>query len=624
MVRVRTAILVVAIGLVGLVPLPGHSQVAFLHEEHLIAMSDGVRIYADVARPDRADPVPVLIVGSPYGGSTAAGGVAADGAGTAAELYGGDIAVIVFHLRGTGASEGEFDNWGARTREDSIKMVDWAATAPWSNGSVATFGGSGTAPWQYAPLSIRHPAIKAAMIATTCIDFYRDCFHPGGASGAVIEAAGGLVAAGYAQMTEARIRLGLAANPTPPQQLAALATGFGEGAIENLDNEYWRLRAATEEVSNWNVPILFADGPYDIGGWNGVIEGFLRAKNAWLNLNGGHSAPTQVREIYDGPEQVRFIRHFLLGEDNGFEDRQRVRLYTGLGSRISWSKAEMLVRDEPAYPFPRTKWTRVYLDEGPTGSAVSLNDGALSLARGADGGDLAPLTNTIGPKTEMRLVLHVGSIPPLIRQQVSAVVPPDIVSAADNALLLSDMRTEEPLALTYTTGTLKENVEISGEITARIFARSSAPDLDIVARLTDVWPDGRSEWITDTRLRASMREIDPSLSRRTPDGDFWRPWFTYDERVPLQSGEINEFLLHMQNTSMVFRAGHRIRLDFFPIGQAGADAFPAPGTFEILRGPAHPSFVLLPVIPTGCNRSVPAFDFVTHPGTCTAGLAEAL
>ncbi|MGH2792959.1 MAG: CocE/NonD family hydrolase [Actinomycetota bacterium] len=611
-------------GLLTLAPLPGRAQVTILHEEHLITMSDGVRIYADVARPDRPERVPVLVVGSPYGGSTAAGGIAMDGAGTAAELYGGDVAVVVFHLRGTGASEGEFDNWGARTREDSIKMVDWAASEPWSNGSVATFGGSGTAPWQYAPLSIRHPAIKAAMIATTCIDFYRDCFHPGGASGPVIEAAGGLVAAGYAQMMEARTRLGLAANPTPPQQIAALATGFGQGALEDRDNDYWRLRAATEEVANWNVPILFAEGPYDIGGWNGVIEGFLRANNAWLNLNGGHSAPTQVREAYDQPEQVRFVRHFLLGEDNGFEDRQRVRLYTGLGSRISWSKAEMLLRDEAGYPFPGTEWTRMYLDAGQTGSAVSLNDGSLSLAPGADGADLAPVTNTIGPKSEMRLVLHVGSIPPLIRKQISTVLPPDIVSAADNALLLSDMRTEEPTALTYTTGVLHENVEISGETTARIFARSSVPDLDIVVRLTDVWPDGRSEWITDTRLRASMREIDPALSRYTPNGDIWRPWFTFDERLPLRSGEINEFLLHMQNTSMVFRAGHRIRLDFFPIGQAAADAVPAPGTFEIMRGPAYPSFVLLPVIPAGCDRSVPAFDFVTHPGPCADELAEAL
>ncbi len=64
-------------------------------------------------------------------------------------------------------------------------------------------------------------------------------------------------------------------------------------------------------------------------------------------------------------------------------------------------------------------------------------------------------------------------------------------------------------------------------------------------------------------------------------------------------GGLEEVTFALLPTSVLFRAGHRIRI---AIGGADADTFarvPAEGTpvYTIERGPAYPSHVVLPVIP---------------------------
>ncbi len=51
-------------------------------------------------------------------------------------------AVMVLDDRGTGASGGQWDSWGARTQQDYQEVLDWIQRQPWSNGSVGDYGGS--------------------------------------------------------------------------------------------------------------------------------------------------------------------------------------------------------------------------------------------------------------------------------------------------------------------------------------------------------------------------------------------------------------------------------------------------------------------------------------------------
>ena len=150
---------------------------------------------------------------------------------------------------------------------------------------------------------------------------------------------------------------------------------------------------------------------------------------------------------------------------------------------------------------------------------------------------------------------------------------------------------------------------MSGPITVKLVASSSASDFDWAVRLTDVWPDGRSEWITDGGLRASMRRVDEKRSLRNKRGEIIRPFLTLDSPEPVPTDEAVEYLLELVPMSNVFRAGHRLRIDIFPVARSGTDhsSIGPVGELTVHRGPDGSS-VLLPIIPARCQLGTPMHD----------------
>ncbi len=70
-------------------------------------------------------------------------------------------------------------------------------------------------------------------------------------------------------------------------------------------------------------------------------------------------------------------------------------------------------------------------------------------------------------------------------------------------------------------------------------------------------------------LRASHRELDPELSLP------YRPYHKHTRRLYLKPGEIVQVQVEIWPTSMVFRKGHRIRLDVQPRDGVGSQALHA-------------------------------------------------
>ncbi len=66
---------------------------------------------------------------------------------------------------------------------------------------------------------------------------------------------------------------------------------------------------------------------------------------------------------------------------------------------------------------------------------------------------------------------------------------------------------ERPDVLVYTSAPLEHDMEVTGPLTVHLWAISSAPDTDFVARLTDVFPDGRSFNLSDGIVRARYRDF---------------------------------------------------------------------------------------------------------------------
>jgi putative CocE/NonD family hydrolase len=124
-----------------------------------------------------------------------------------------------------------------------------------------------------------------------------------------------------------------------------------------------------------------------------------------------------------------------------------------------------------------------------------------------------------------------------------------------------------------------------------LYASSSAPDTDFMAKLVDVWPSGFVQRLCDGMVRARFREgMDrPSL---------------------IEPGRIYHFSIDCWNTSQVFKAGHRIGLEIsssaFPKYDRNLNTgAPLGRTTEmevaeqrIFHDAEHPSAIVLPIVPS--------------------------
>ena len=144
--------------------------------------------------------------------------------------------------------------------------------------------------------------------------------------------------------------------------------------------------------------------------------------------------------------------------------------------------------------------------------------------------------------------------------------------------------------LVYTSDPLDQDMEVTGPVALKLFAASTAVDADFTATLNDVYPDGRSVHICEGIRRASLRK---SLEHPTP----------------ISPGKVYEYTVDLWETSNVFKAGHRIRLEIsssnFPryarnqnTGHPFAmDAEVKSATQTIFHDGERPSRLVLPVIP---------------------------
>ncbi|HEY9823493.1 MAG TPA: CocE/NonD family hydrolase, partial [Candidatus Sericytochromatia bacterium] len=96
---------------------------------------DGVRLDADIYRPDSGGEFPVLLMRQPYGRAIASTVVYAHPIWYATQGY----IVVIQDVRGRGTSQGEFRLFINET-EDGEDTVNWAAALPGSTGQVGMYG----------------------------------------------------------------------------------------------------------------------------------------------------------------------------------------------------------------------------------------------------------------------------------------------------------------------------------------------------------------------------------------------------------------------------------------------------------------------------------------------------
>jgi putative CocE/NonD family hydrolase len=225
-------------------------------------------------------------------------------------------------------------------------------------------------------------------------------------------------------------------------------------------------------------------------------------------------------------------------------------------------------RNEKAWPLPDAQYTKYFFASGGRANSAT-GDGTLSTAepKGA-----AQDRFTYDPANPVPTVGGVSGGPAGPREQGALATRNDI--------------------LTYTSAPLSARLEVTGPIKVTLFAATDARDTDFTAKLVDVHPDGKAYNIVDGVIRARYRQ-------------------GTGKAVLISPGAVLEYTIDLWSTSHAFLPGHRLRVDIsssnFPRLDRNLNTAESPelatamvkARQTIYHDAAHPSHIVLPVIPSG-------------------------
>ena len=147
-------------------------------ETKMVAMSDGVKLATDVFLPVKGKPpYPTILIRTPYGKNV--------GKGLAGNLNPQGYAVVVQDMRGRFDSQGHhaiiFGNDGLGGRhQDGHDTMRWITSQPWSDGKIATWGGSALGIVQNMAAPKAPEALKGQVVIMAFSDYYHQAAYQGG------------------------------------------------------------------------------------------------------------------------------------------------------------------------------------------------------------------------------------------------------------------------------------------------------------------------------------------------------------------------------------------------------------------------------------------------------------
>jgi putative CocE/NonD family hydrolase len=554
---------------------------------------NGTILRANIYRPAAEGRWPVLLTRLPYGKDLPLGSAILDPVQAARRGY----VVVVQDTRGRFASDGDWYPFRAEA-DDGVDTIAWAAELPCSDGRVGMYGASYFGFTQWATAVRQPPALKAMVPLVTWADPFNGLAYRGGAFELGLAASWNLMMgldllfrrhgrdpsalgpalAAWTTELDALGTTGYASLPLgefAPLRRQDVAPAFFDALAAPMDRTHESATSVTilGKHDRVQVPTLNVGGWYDIfladtianfcamralgrparlliGPWS---HGSQRNPVGELSFGFGSQAAFIDRQIDLGSLQLRWFDHWLKGIDTGMMAEAPIKLFV-MGANV-W-------RDEHDWPLARAVDMPWYLHAG----------GGLSPERP---GDEAPDRYDYDPAD------------PVPTRGGALLMTPEYPAGPFDQRAIH----ARPDVLLYTSAPLQRDTEVTGPITVHLWAVSSAPDTDFVARLLDITPDGRSFNLTDGIVRARYRR------------------FAHGEPLSLiESGRPYEYVIDLWATSNVFKAGHRIGLQVtsscFPRWDRnpntghpfGADAELRVAHQQILHDREHPSHVVLPMV----------------------------
>jgi uncharacterized protein len=533
-----------------------------------VRMDDGVSLVGDVMYP--TDPAtgrraagrfPVLLTQNPYtcqtteGNTGPAGTLGPGTTGTSYFVRRGYILASIC-VRGTGRSGGSWEFFGKREQQDGVALVDWAAhRLDGSNGILGLTGCSYLGATQLFTAGALRPGspVKAMLPSCWGAETYREPVF-----------AGGMPTQSLNYFRSAAALIGPLQGPFG----MALAQDIAAGGEKAYLRDWWKARNAgpyAKRIVDNGIPALLWSGWNDLFA-QGSMELYAQFQNAYAGrpvdspMAPGQRA-TGRYQIVVGPWahatgidqaiELRWFDTWLRGEPTGMADTAAPMHLYQLGS-ADWINTSR-------YPMV-SEYTPYYLQSG----------GALtSTAPQASGADTIDYTQ------------------------------PSALGGT----------------LSYTSQPFASGATLAGPISARLYAGSSGTNLNLIATLADVAPDGSATKLSSGSLVGSLRALDGSRSWYDKRGVDIRPYGSFDA---------DHYLIPDRNYELAFRVlprvaqlapGHSLRLTITtqtPAADCGAllgvdpcyptapQARTLPGTYRVQHSPTMPSVVNLPLLPYRC------------------------
>jgi len=559
-------------------------------------LRDGTVLMADVYRPDDDQRHPVLVQRTPYDKMFYPfTWPAADPTKLAEAGY----AVVIQDVRGRWASEGDYYPYRDEA-QDGHDTIAWAAGQPWSSGDVGSYGISYMGQVQWLAASTGPPALRAMATVTAPGDANLNLIHRGGAlhlgvlsSWTTAVALNELLRRSIGQSTfltdfvglvedidalDERVRQLPLVPFAPLQRAGGLVPMFDDEVRDEVSTGRHLEMGSAHRHGDIGVPVLQVAGWYDLclkadlehftamrteaaseqarrlsriviapwahaayAGTVGSLDFGLRASGILMDL----------REDLTGLHR-RWFDARLRGLPTGIDDEPPVKIF--VMGRNRW-------RTEDEWPLRRARTQRWHLHA----------DG--SLAPRPPERDADPSVFTLDPDDP---VPTTGGNLLMAAKYLRGPVDQARIEA-------------RPDVLRFTSEPVTADLEVTGEVTLAAWVSAETVDTDVVAKLCDVHPDGRSYNVVDGIRRLRFRD---SLS----------------DPAPATPGEVYRVDVDLWSTSHVFLPGHRLRVlvcaSDFPrydrcpgSGESSAVATSVlPQRNRLFHDPARPSYVELPVV----------------------------
>jgi hypothetical protein len=556
------------------IPQPQHSVA--VDRDIMVKMSDGVRLAADIYRPNSPGKYPVVITRTPYSKDNTHHRYAFAGKLFASQGF----VFVVQDVRGKYKSDGEYYPY-ANEGVDGHETFEWAGAQEWSSGKVGAYGFSyfGSTQWLSAPYQSKY--LQAMVPIVTSQNIYPRWIYNG------IFRFNDILFWHYGNSCKTDRKIGDIDSEKAIRGLPLIkaddAMGldvlpYNDWISHPTPDDYWERLRVDNKVDRILAPALLIGGWYDyylelmFDDYNRMITqgGSKEARQSRIIIGPWtHESVSKFDDVDFGKDadftyQIRTIldwyRYRLKGEQKGAFESGPITIF--VMGKNEW-------RTEKEWPLARMQFTKYYLHSGGKANTAQ-GDGILDLTPPTEESADHFTYDPANPVPSIGGTSIYGNAKPGPRDQREI-----------------EKRTD---VLVYSTPRLERDIEITGPVEAVLYASSTAKDTDFSAKLLDVYPDGKAINLRSGMVRARYREslVEPAF---------------------LEPGIIYQFQFPVGATSNLFKKGHRVRIEIssshFPEfgrnlnngGDIGTSSEIVKADQTLYHDEIHPSYVLLPVIP---------------------------